>query len=256
MLLFFIANYVRVLSMNVVRIVCMSVFLLVSSVAIGWADDVVLASGAGYKKMVNALAAAYKEQTGHSIDLIFGNMARVTTLAKQGDKVGLVLGDTRFLTKAGLPMASMQELGRGKLVLAFSKQSKASAVADLDSPRIERIALPDGKKAIYGNAAREFLHSSGRMPDIQPKLVEVSTVPQVFSYVATNEVDMGFINLTHALNVADKLGGYVLVDEALYSPISIVVGVLENPAQAQEQRAFLDFLKTPQAQAVVHKHGL
>lgn len=256
MLSLFIVLYVKVLSMNIVRIVLMSVFLFVSTVTIGWADNVVLASGAGYKKMVNALSAAYTQQTGSSVDLIFGNMARVTMLAKQGDKVGLVLGDTKFLKKAQLPMTSMQMLGCGKLVLAFSKVSNAKTVADLDNVKTERIALPDGKKAIYGKAAREFLHSSGRLPRIQPKLVEVSTVPQVFSYIATDEVDMGFINLTHALNVADKLGGYVVLDEALYSPISIVVGVLKNSAQEREQQAFLDFLKTPQAQAIIHKHGL
>lgn len=242
--------------MNLLRIVLMGVFLFVSSTTAGWADTVVLASGAGYKKMVNALTAAYTQKTGHSVDLIFGNMARVTTLAKQGDKVGLVLGDTSFLKKANLPMQSMQELGRGKLVLAFSKSAKASTVTGLDSPQVSRIALPDGKKAIYGKAAREFLQSSGRLPAIQPKLVEVSTVPQVFSYIATNEVDMGFLNLTHALNVADKLGGYVLVDESLYSPISIVVGVLANASQAKEQRDFLKFLNTPEAQAIVRKHGL
>lgn len=242
--------------MNIVRIFLMSVFLFVSTVTAGWADNVVIASGAGYKKMVNALSAAYTEQTGSSVDLIFGNMARVTMLAKQGDKVGLVLGDARFLKKAQLPMTAMQELGRGKLVLAFSKLSNAKTVADLDNSKTKRIALPDGKKAIYGKAAREFLFSSGRLPNIQPKLVEVSTVPQVFSYIATNEVDMGFINLTHALNVAEKLGGYVVLDEALYSPISIVVGVLNNPAQKSEQQAFLKFLNTPQAQAIIHNHGL
>ncbi|SIO27898.1 molybdate ABC transporter substrate-binding protein [Halodesulfovibrio marinisediminis] len=242
--------------MNVFRITTLSVFLFVVTVTTGWADTVVLASGAGYKKMVNALASAYTQKTGHSVDLIFGNMARVTTLAKQGDSVGLVLGDVCFLKKAKLPMQSMQELGRGKLVLAFSRSAKASTVADLDSPQVGRIALPDGKKAIYGKAAREFLQASGRIPAIQPKLVEVSTVPQVFSYIATNEVDMGFLNLTHALNVVDKLGGYVLVDESQYSPISIVVGVLANEAQAKEQQDFLQFLNTREAQAIVHKLGL
>lgn len=242
--------------MNVFRIALMGVFLFVSSATACLADNVVLASGAGYKKMVNALVAEYAQQTGNSVDLIFGNMARVTTLAKQGDKVGLVLGDTGFLEKADLPMKAMQELGRGKLVLAFAKSAKASTVEGLDASQITRVALPDGKKAIYGKAAREFLESSGRIPAIQPKLVEVSTVPQVFSYLATNEVDMGFLNLTHALNVADKLGGYVVVDESLYSPISIVVGVLANASQAKEQQDFLKFLNTPEAQAIVHKHGL
>ena len=221
------------------------------------AEDVVLASGAGYKKMVNALNAAYKEKTGNSVNLIYGNMARVTTLARQSGKVGLVLGDADFLKKkAALPIEKELELGRGKLVLAFAKSSKFSRVEDLDNPQAGRIALPDTTKAIYGKAAREYLQSSGRLPGIQPRLMEVATIPQVFSYLNTNEVDMGFINLTHALNVRDHIGGYVLIDEKGYSPISIIVGVLNSCANKKEADEFLSFLQTSEAKLIIKKHGL
>ena len=220
------------------------------------ADDVVLASGAGYKKMVNTLNAAYKKNSGHSIDLIYGNMARVTTLARESGEVGLVLGDETFLDKAQLPMTKKLELGRGRLVLAFAKSSQFSRVEDLDDAEAGRIALPDTRKAIYGKAARQFLESSGRLPAIQPRLVEVATIPQVFSYLNTNEVDMGFINLTHALNVSEHIGGYVVIDEKGYSPIRIIVGVLDTCSNKQQADAFLAFLQTPEAKAIIKKHGL
>ncbi len=220
------------------------------------ANDLVLAAGAGYKKMVNALNTAYKEQTGSGLSLIYGNMARVTTLARQSGEVGLVLGDGAFLTKAGLPMVTRLELGRGKLVLAFARGSRFSKVKDLDDPQAGRIALPDTSKAIYGKAAREYLRSSGRLPAIQPRLVEVATVPQVFAYLNTNEVDMGFMNLTHALNVRDKIGGYALIDEDGYAPISIIAGVLDTCPDKDKADAFLAFLKTDKARKIVRAHGL
>jgi molybdate transport system substrate-binding protein len=220
------------------------------------ADDVILASGAGYKKMVNALNAAYKQQTGHAVSLIYGNMARVTTLARESGEVGLVLGDEAFLDKAGLPIEKKLELGRGKLVLAFAKSSKFSKVEDLDDPQAGRIALPDTKKAIYGKAAREYLLKSGRLPGIQPRLVEVATIPQVFSYLNTSEVDMGFLNLTHALNVQEHIGGFVVIDENGYSPIRIIVGVLDTCSNRQQADEFLSFLQTPKAKAIIKKHGL
>lgn len=220
------------------------------------AGDVVLAAGAGYKKMVNALNAAYKERTGNFLDLIYGNMGRVTTLARESGKVGLVLGDETFLDKADLPFAKRVVLGRGKLVLAFAKSSKFSRLEDLDNPEAGRIALPDTKKAIYGMAAREYLQSSGRLPAIKPRLVEVATVPQVFSYLNTSEVDMGFMNLTHALNVQKQIGGYVVIDEKGYSPIRIIVGVLASCPDKQQADAFLAFLETPEAKEIINKHGL
>jgi molybdate transport system substrate-binding protein len=229
----------------------MALFLVPAAHADGKA---VLASGAGYKKMVNALNAAYQKSTGRSMDLLFGNMARVTTLARQSGQVDIVLGDQSFLRKAGLPLAVQQELGKGRLVLAFAKGGSYTKIEDLDSAG--RIALPDVKKAIYGKAAREFLQNTGRLPDIKPRLVEVSTVPQVFSYLATNEVDMGFMNLTHTLNVVDKLGGYVAVDETKYSPIVIMAALLGTSQRTEQAKAFLAFLKTPEAVKIVRENGL
>lgn len=227
------------------------VFLLAS---IAQAANAVLASGAGYKKMINALNAAYTQATGQSVDLLFGNMARVTTLAKQSGNVDIVLGDKSFLDRAELDLAARQSLGQGKLVLAFAKNGTCSSLADLDTAG--RIALPDTKKAIYGKAARQYLETTKRLPAIKARLVEVSTIPQVFSYLATNEVDMGFMNLTHTLNVADKLGGYVVIDENDYSPILILAGLLSESPNAKEARMFLRFLATPEAQAIMRENGM
>jgi molybdate transport system substrate-binding protein len=230
--------------------------VLVSFATAASAQNTVLAAAAGYKKMVNALNTAYKQDTGKSIDLLFGNMTRVTALANQSGKVDIVLGDKFFLTKSKLSMSTRQKLGQGILVLAFAKSGHFSSINDLDSDKVYRIALPDPQKTIYGKAAREFLQSSGRLPDIQPKLLEVSTIPQVFSYLAIDEVDLGFMNLTHALNVADKIGGYVIVDEKSYSNIEILAGLLSNSQNMDQAKDFLHFLKTPKAQTIIRENGL
>ncbi len=240
--------------MHFIKSIIISAFILASLVTPASAANTILAAGAGYKKMVNALNEAYTQKSGHSLDLIFGNMARVTTLAKQSGKVGIVLGDEAFLDNAKLPMHTKLKLGRGRLVLAFAKSSRFSKLEDLDTAG--RIALPDITKAIYGKAALEYLESSGRLPAIRPRLVEVSTVPQVFSYLATNEVDLGFLNLTHALNVADKLNGYIIIDEKGYSPITIIAGILDDCDNRPQANGFIDFLKTPEAKAIIQKHGL
>ena len=244
--------------MNFVRICTLMLSLILALPASAWADgDVVLAAGAGYKKMVNALNSAYRAKTGKTLDLIYGNMGRVTTLAKESGKVDIVLGDQQFLLhRAALAVTEKTELGRGKLVLAFPKGSKFSKAADLDNSEAGRIALPDTSKAIYGKAARQYLTKTGRLPAIKPRLVEVATVPQVFSYLATNEVDMGFLNLTHALNVKDKLGGYVILDDKDYSPISIIAAVLTSSANKDEAQSFMEFVKTDEAQAIVRANGL
>jgi molybdate transport system substrate-binding protein len=221
------------------------------------AEEVVLASGAGYRKMADALNTAYEANSGNKLRLVYGNMARVSALARQSGQVDLVLGDEFFLVHtADLRFQKTRKLGRGRLVLAFARSSKFSRVADLDNDQVGRIALPDTKRAIYGKAAREFFQNTGRLPAIEPRLVEVATVPQVFAYLATDEVDMGFINLTLALAVKNKLGGYVVIDETRHAPIRILVGVLAQSEHQKEVADFLDFLETPGARTIIREHGL
>jgi len=219
-------------------------------------DGIVLASGAGYKKLVNALAEIFTLQTGIKVDLVYGNMARVTALARQSGQVDVVLGDSTYLHGAELDFTRRHTLGHGRLVLAAAPGKTADSAAVLDNPGATRIALPDSAKAIYGIAAREFLLSTGRLPDIAPRLIEVATVPQVFSYLAAGEVDYGFMNLTHALNVADKLGGYVVLDETAHTPVLIMAGVLRAAPSAEQAAAFMGFLESPQARAVITANGL
>lgn len=218
--------------------------------------QLVLASGAGYKKMVNALVQQFSEATGATVDLIYGNMGRVTALASQTGKVDVVIGDQTYLHKTHLPFAQQLILGHGKLILACPKGHSVTSPDVLDDTAIQRIALPSTSNAIYGIAAREYLTSTGRLPDITPRLIEVATVPQVFSYLSAGEVDLGFMNLTHALNVADKLGGYIVLDAAKHNPIRIMAGMLTGSPAAEAARSFLAYLETPQAKEIIKKHGL
>lgn len=243
--------------MRPIRFILIALLFISCCVGNAFAEPPVLAAGAGYKKMVNALAAAYSKRTDNRVDLIYGNMGRVTTLAKRSGQVDIVIGAESYLLEtARLTFVRSELLGNGKLVLAFPIGSPFSSVADLDSPEVGRIALPDGTKAIYGRAARQFLTKTARLPGIKPCLTEVATVPQVFSYLATGEVDMGFLNLTHALNVKDKLGGYVVVNEVDYQPIRIIAGLLEDGKSTKKAEEFLQFLTTAEARTIIQDNGL
>jgi len=224
------------------------------------ADDqtLILASGGGYKKMVNALVKAYEVETGNSLQLIYGNMGRVTAQAKTSGAVDMVLGAEFFFKRAGLTFKRVEKLGRGRLVLAWSKAFKSGddAKADLRSKQAKRIALPDTQKAIYGRAAQQYLERTGLLPELQDKLVVVATLPQVFSYLSINEVDLGFLNLTHALNVRPSLGGFTVLPENEYDPINIVVGELDNAPHSGETADFFRFLTSESARNIVRDNGL
>ena len=221
-----------------------------------FADDLKIAVGAGYKKPVMEVLKAY-EQSGHGkIDAMYGNMAQVFAHAKQME-VALIIADKNFLEKQKkLRFVNYEKIGEGIAVIAYAKGVKFDRIEDLKNEQIKTIAMPEAKKAIYGDVGLEFLNNTKLYESVKEKLIVVATVPQVSSYVNTHEVDVGIMNLTAALGSIDKIGGYIKIPQENYTPIEIVAGSLKACESNKECQAFVTFLKTPQAKEIFVKYGL
>lgn len=221
------------------------------------ADTLLIAAGAGYKRPMAELATAFEKKTGTHIEQIYGHMAGVISQAKQSGQVAIIFGDKSYLEKVdGLAFAGFLPVGEGRLVVAWPRGSSLSTPADLAEGRFARIAMPDTKAAIYGIAATEFLKKSQLDTRIKEKLQVVSTVPQVSAYLVSGEIDAGFINLTEALGIKDKIGGYQEIERSQYSPIHIVGAVVQGFENAAAVKALQQFLESPEARAITEKHGL
>ncbi len=232
----------------------MSCLLLILTA--GLAQALTVAAGAGYRRPVMELAERFQAETGIKADLVFGNMGQVMSQIKAGAPVDLILGDEAFLDGSGLAIAAKAELGLGRLVLAWAKGVRLQKPADLAEPHIRRVAIPDQAKAIYGKAGHEFLERAGLAQKVRDKLLVVGTVPQVSAYLVSGEVDAGLLNLTDALGIQDKIGGYALMDPQLYEPIHIVAGRLADAPQAEQARRFMAFAASPAARQIMAAHGL
>jgi molybdate transport system substrate-binding protein len=220
------------------------------------AGQLTVAAGAGYKKMVTELANAFTESHGIEVQQIYGNMGQTIAQAKNSGLVDCVIGDKRFLEDSDIELTAMHEVGRGRLVAAVAKGVELTDPKDIVRQDITRVAHPDPKKAIYGRAADEFLRNSGLHDQVAEKMLVVATVPQVSSYVLSKEIDVGFINLTDALGIEDKVGAILPVDQQYYSPISIVAGFLATAPNRGPLEEFARFLATDQARGIAEKHGL
>lgn len=219
-------------------------------------DNAVVAAGAGYRALVEDLCADYAAGGGAKVDTLFGNMAQVASQARLSGKVDCIIGDASFLNRSGLTFRGQRPLGFGKLAVACSPGVLFSGPQSLLSPEVKRIALPDTKRAIYGKAAMQYLEKTGLYEQVKDKITMVATIPQAASYVMTGEVDLAFVNLTHARKIKDKIGSFALPDTNSYAPIHIVAGELTAPAHPDAIRGFLDYLSTDRAQAILQAHGL
>ncbi|WP_235091785.1 molybdate ABC transporter substrate-binding protein [Campylobacter ureolyticus] len=113
--------------------------------------------------------------------------------------------------------------------------------------------MPDAKKAVYGLAASQAI--SNLNLNIKDKLF-VATVPQSTSYVVSGEVDAGFVNLSEALNIKDKIEQILIVKSELYSEISIVALKLDSCDKSAICKDFVEYLKSKKAKEIILKYGL
>ncbi len=215
-----------------------------------------IAAGAGYKRLVEELCASYTTMTGVPVNKVFGNMGQITAQALESGAIDFIMGDKAFLDASKLLFAEEFIIGRGKLVAAAAKGTKIENLDALTAKDVQRIAIADSEKAIYGHAAKEFLTAKGIWQQIQPKLLVVGTVPQVTAYLLTGEVDVGFINLTEALAIKDKVEVVFSIEEKLYSPILIVAKRLQESTNIEAAASFVAFLQSEQAQTLLKKQGL
>lgn len=228
-------------------------FLLAAN---AWAADTLLvAAGAGYRRPVMELLEDFTKSSGIRAEASFGNMKQVETQAKQNPDIALLIGDRAFLEPMGLA-ERFQHLGTGRLVLVAARGQALASIADLREPRFKRIALPDRTKAVYGNAAATCLERLGLAQALADRLLEVATVPQVGAYLATGEVDAGFVNRTEALALQGRAGAGIDAPQDCYAPIELSVGVLQGRAGGTAAQAFLGYLGSPAARRVLERHGM
>ena len=225
--------------------------------SLAFAETLTLAAGAGYKRPLSDIIQAYQRSGGSKIDQIYGNMGQVMMQAKAGGNIAFIVGEETFLKSSGPEFVSFHSVGDGVLVIAYGRRLKLERPEDLLNPEVAKIAMPDEKHAIYGKAAKEFLQKTGLMDRIREKLFVVSTVPQVSAYLVSGEVEAGFINLTDALYIKDKLGGYLTPDASTYSPIKLVLAVIKGYEENPEAKKFLNFLEAdPKVKEILKRAGL
>lgn len=221
--------------------------------------EVAVTTGAGYMKMVKELSAAYKSETGHAIKEVYGgNIGQMLAQVEAGNGVNVVISDKGTLVqqkKAQVKFASMKNLGATVLVLAWRKGVDITSPADLATDKVKSVAYPDPKAAIYGRAAAAYLKTTGLGDKIGAKASQVSTVPQVFSYLASGEMDAGFVNRVVVRAGGAKIGGSMEIPSG-YPAINMVAATVAGQENDADVNAFLKFLDTAKARQILKKHGV
>jgi len=125
--------------------------------------------------------------------------------------------------------------------------------AALKAGKFSKLAIANPAAAPYGAAAVETIKALGVYDAIQPKIVQGASIAQAFQFVDTKNAELGFVALSQLMGLTE--GTRWIVPQNLYAPIRQDAALLKKGADSQAAKAFLEFLKGPEARAIIEKFG-
>ncbi len=218
-----------------------------------------VAVAANFTEPAKAIAARFKARTGHDATLSFGSSGQFYTQIANGAPYEVFLSaDVERPLKAegeGLAVAGSRfTYATGRLVL-FSKtpglvDGKGAVLA---KGGFDKLAIADPKAAPYGQAAIETLTRLKLYDALKPKIVQGSSITQAFQYVQTGAAELGFVALSQVID--EKGGSRWVVPAADHTPIDQQAVLLKTGQNSAAAKAFLAFLKTGEAKAIIRRYG-
>lgn len=158
--------------------------------------------------------------------------------------------------KQGLVQAAARRNFVSNALVVIVPAANARPVAtlkDLTQAPFERVAIGLPASVPVGRYTQGVLEAAGLWVAIEQRMIGAQNVRQALDYVARGEVDAGFVYSTDAALMPDKVK--VALTVATATPILYPVApVAASPNHAMAVR-FVDFLASPQAQAVLTKYG-
>ena len=233
--------------------------VLASGAGSALAAQIQVAVASNFTEPAKDIAAAFKAATGDEAVLSFGASGQFYTQITKGAPFEVFLSaDADRPKKAesdGLAVPGTRfTYAIGRLVL-FSKTPGLvdGKGAVLSSDRFAKLSIADPASAPYGVAAIKTLKTLGVYDKVQPKIVQGSSITQAYQFVATGAAELGFVALSQVINEAG--GSRWLVPTNDHAPIDQEAVLLKTGADNPAAKAFVAFLKSPTAVAIIKKYG-
>jgi molybdate transport system substrate-binding protein len=104
-----------------------------------------------------------------------------------------------------------------------------------------------------GRYARRALQDAGRWEPVSAKTIRTQNVRQSLDYVARGEVDAGFVYATDMQAMPGRVR--LAFEVPLKTPLVYPLAAIKGSGHADEARRFIAFVRSPQGQAILHRHG-
>lgn len=236
--------------------------LLVALPFIAVGGEAKIAVAANFAAPAEALAKMFSASSGHTYALSSSSTGKLYAQISHGAPFDLLLSadqkTPQRLIDEGLASATSRfTYAQGTLVLWSDNAAllgDGEAVLRAGNFRHLAIAAPD--LAPYGKAAEQTLTALGLSDAVKAKLVTGENIAQAHQFAASGNAELGFIAWSQVMKGGQLTGGSVwVVPTDLYQPIKQDAVLLKVGADNEAAKAFLTFLKSEAAQAVMDSYG-
>lgn len=217
-----------------------------------------VAVAANFTEAAREIGAAFKKRTGHDAVLSFGSSGQLYTQIAQDAPFQIMLSADEDrpgkLVRDGLAVpGSRFTYAVGKLVLWSRTIDVVKGEETLKSGAFNKISIANPTAAPYGAAAIEVMKALGIYDRLQPKIVQGNSIAQAFQFIDTTNAELGFVALSQLAGNAS--GSRWLAPQHLYTPIRQDAVLLKKAETHDAAVAFMTFLKSPEARAIIQKFG-
>jgi molybdate transport system substrate-binding protein len=238
-------------------IACIALFVALGGTA--FAGETKVAVAANFTEPAKEIATAFKAATGHNAILSFGSSGQFYAQMARGAPFEVFLSaDADRPKKAeqdGLGVVGSRfTYAIGRLVL----YSKTPGLVDdkgavLKGGSFQNLSIADPVAAPYSVAAVATMTKLGVYRTLKPKIVMGTSITQPYQFVDTGAAELGFVAYSQVINTPG--GSRWLVPATYHAPIDQQAILLYTGQNSVAAKAFLTFLKTPAAVAIIKKYG-
>lgn len=221
--------------------------------------ELIISAAASLKNAMTDITAAYaKKAPNIKLTFNFGSSGALQTQIEQGAPADIFFsaGKTQVdnLEKKGLLLQGTRvDLLLNDLVLVVSKDNTTIKNFD-DLSKATWIAIGTPESVPAGQYAKETLVSLKMWDLLQPKYVQAKDVTAVLTYVENGNADAGFVYRSDSLS-STKVKVVATAPASSHSKILYPAAVVKDSGNPKDAKAFLDYLKTSEAQAIFIKYG-
>lgn len=226
------------------------------------ADTVAVAVAANFTAPMQEIAPLFAKATGHEAQLSFGATGKFYAQINNGAPFDVLLSaDASTPTKLAnekMAVASSQiTYAKGQLVLWSAQAGYVDNAGEvLKTGTWRHIAIANPKLAPYGAAAQEALQKLNLADSAAQRTVLGENIGQTYQFAASGNAELGFVAASQVMKDGKLQSGSAwIVPAELYSPIRQDGIVLQRASGNPAAQALLDYLKGPQARAIMQSYG-